>query len=98
VRSKASAVLLLVRVNDVGDARPDARVKAMFLPVVVVMVLPLLYADCRLCDAELQEMTWFETFVHKAVPVFEVSPEIVRKLLALVLIVTPFVPFGEKVD
>jgi len=46
VRSKASAVLLLVRVNDVGVARPDARVNAILLPDVVVIVFPPLYADC----------------------------------------------------
>jgi hypothetical protein len=48
VRSNASAVLLLVRVNEVGEARPDARVKAILLPEVVVIELPLLYADCKL--------------------------------------------------
>ena len=74
VMSNASAAPLLVKVNEVGVARPEAKVKVMFLPVVVVMVLPLLYAACRLCDAALQLMTSFEPFIHNAVPVFEVKP------------------------
>lgn len=73
-RSKPSPVLLLVKVKEVGVAKPEDRVKAMFLPVVVVMVLPLLYADCRLCEAELQVMTSFAPFIHSAVPLLEVSP------------------------
>ena len=48
VISKASLVPLLVNVNEVGEPSPDGSVNAIFLPVVVVMVLPLLYADCKL--------------------------------------------------
>jgi len=98
VRSKASFVLLLVRVKEVGEARPDARVKAILLPLVVVMVFPLVYADCKLCDAALQVMTSFEPLTHRAVPVLEVRPVSVRKLLPVVLMVTPLEPFGVKVD
>lgn len=39
---KAVAVPALVRVREVGEARPEERVKSMFLPVVVAMVLPAL--------------------------------------------------------
>ena len=50
VISNASAAPLLVKVKEVGVASPDARVKAMLLPVVVVMLLPLLYEFCRLWE------------------------------------------------
>ena len=42
VISNASPVLLFAKVSDVGDAKPDAKVKAIFRPVVVLIVLPLL--------------------------------------------------------
>src|SRR5579863_4562856 len=88
VISNASAAPLLVKVKEVGDASPDARVKAMFLPVVVVMVLPLLYADCRLCEEALQVMTSFDPFTHNAVPVLEVRPFSIRLEVPDVPIVT----------
>ena len=43
--SNESAELALVRTNEVGVPRPEARLKAMLLPEVVVMELPPLYAD-----------------------------------------------------
>ena len=57
VTSNASPVLLLARVNEVGVPSPDARVNAMFRPVVVVMVLPLAYADCKLCEVLAHRLT-----------------------------------------
>jgi len=44
---KAEAVPALVKVKDVGVASPEASVKAIFLPVVVEIVLPWLYASCK---------------------------------------------------
>jgi hypothetical protein len=41
---KAVAVPALVKLKDVGVAKPEANVKSIFLPVVVTMVLPASYA------------------------------------------------------
>ena len=41
---------------------------------------------------------WLEPSRHNAVPVLEASPVTVKKESASVLMVTPLVPFGEKVD
>ena len=43
-RTKAVAAPAFVKENDVETPRPDARVKSMFRPVVVTMVLPPSYA------------------------------------------------------
>lgn len=96
VIAKASAVPLLARVNDVGDARPDASVNPMLLPVVVVIVLPLLYADCRLCDAEEQILVWLEPSTQSAVPDVVGRPLSVRNESESPVKVTPLVPDGER--
>jgi len=100
VRSKASFVLLLVRVKEVGVARPDARVKAILLPLVVVIVLPPLYAVCKVTELEEHWVTSFDPFRQRGVPAVPgvVKPVKVRKLLPVVLMVTPLEPFGVKVD
>ena len=43
--TKALAVPALVKLKEVEVPRPEAKVKSIFRPVVVVMVLPPLYAD-----------------------------------------------------
>ena len=63
----AEAVPWLVKVKEVGMERPLAKVKAMFRPFVVVMVLPALYTACRPKGAELQYTTSFELLVQRAV-------------------------------
>ena len=50
----AGAAPALVNVKEVGVPNPLAKVKAMFRPVVVVIVLPALYTACRPKGAELQ--------------------------------------------
>ena len=62
----------LARVNEVD--RPDDRVKAMFLPAVVSMVLPPLYADCRVMESEEQATTLLELSRHTGVPVDDCRP------------------------
>ena len=100
VSAKPVALPLLARVNEVGVARPDAKVKAILLPVVVVMVLPPLYADCRVTVLAEHLVTLFEPSIHRAVPADPgvVKPFNVKKLEPLVLTTTPFEPVGEKVD
>lgn len=43
----AGTVPALVKVKEVGVARPEFKVKAMLLPLLVVIVLPALYACCK---------------------------------------------------
>ena len=47
LRTNDGAVPALVRVKDVGVARPELKVKAMLLPVLELRVLPALYACCK---------------------------------------------------
>jgi hypothetical protein len=96
VISNASAAPLFVKVKEVGEARPDARVKAMLLPEVVVIELPLLYADCRLWELALQEMTSFAPFIHNVVPVLEVRPLSMRFEVPEEVIVTLSLEAGVK--
>ena len=88
----------LVRTNEVGVARPEAKVKEMLLPDVVVIELPPLYADCKVMDDELHCVTSFEPLIQIGVPVVLVRPFKVKKLEPVVLMVTPFEPLGVKVD
>ena len=72
--TNAGAVPALVRVNEVGVASPDANVKAMFEPLVVVMVLPPLYAVCKL-NVELEHSTTsLELLTHNPDPEEVLSP------------------------
>ena len=56
----------------------SAKVKAMSRAFVVAIVLPLVYADCKLWEAALQVMMWFDASIHNAVPVLEARPLTVR--------------------
>lgn len=93
-----AAELWLVRVKEVGVASPDARVKAMLLPEVVVMELPPLYADCKVIDEELHWVTSLEPLIQSGVPVALVSPLRVRKLEPVVLMVTLLPAVGVKTE
>ena len=86
----AGAVPALVKVNEVGVANPLAKVKAIFEPLVVVMVLPPLYADWRLKVDPEHSTTSLEPFRHKAAPEEVVNPVIFKNELlpGLVAIVT----------
>src|ERR1700691_6447559 len=87
------AELWLVRTKEVGVPRPEARLKAMLLPEVVVIELPPLYADCKVMDEALHCVTAFEPLTHRGVPAAAVRPFTVRKLEPVVLMVTPLEPF-----
>ena len=52
---KPGADPALVRTNEVGVTNPLAKVKAMFEPVVVVIVFPELYACCKVTFNALDE-------------------------------------------
>ena len=93
-----SAELALVRTNEVGVPRPEARLKAMLLPEVVVMELPPLYADCKVMDAELHWVTSLEPLTHSGVPDAVVRPFTVRKLEPVVLMVTLLPAVGVKTE
>src|SRR5258706_16193189 len=68
------ALPLLVRSNEVATPRPDVKVKEISLPVVVVIVLPPTYADCRV-TAALEHLTMlFEESIQIFVPAAVVSP------------------------
>ena len=88
----------LERTKEVGDASPDARLKAMLLPEVVVIELPPLYAFCRLSVCPVQVITSLEPLTQSVEPVEFCRPFTVRKLEPVVLMVTPLEPFGVKVD
>ena len=54
-----------------------ASVNAISLALVVVIVLPPLYAPCNVEDDE-QVITWLEASTHKGVPVLSARPVNVR--------------------
>jgi hypothetical protein len=93
-----SAELWLVRTKEVGEARPDARVKAMLLPEVVVIELPPLYADCKVIDEALHCVTSFEPLIHNGVPAALVRPFNVKKLEEVVLTTTLLPAVGVKTE
>src|ERR1700689_2040297 len=82
------AELALLRTNDVGVPKPEARLNAMLLPEVVVIELPPLYADCKVIDDELHCVTSLEPLIQIGVPVVLVRPFKVKKLEPVVLMVT----------
>jgi len=59
VNKSPVALPLLVSVKEVGVSNPPPKVKSIFLPVVVVIALPVLYAACKPKGAPLQLTTWF---------------------------------------
>jgi hypothetical protein len=85
---KAGAVPALVKVKEVGVANPPVKVNAMFDPLVVVMVLPALYADCKLKLDEEHSTTSFELLRHNMFPDVVVNPVKLKNELPLVLMVT----------
>ena len=87
-KTNAGAVPALVKVNEVGVANPLAKVKAIFEPLVVVMVLPALYADCKLKLDEEHSTTSVDPFKHNIFPVAVVNPVKLKSELPLVLMVT----------
>mgnify|MGYP006892227384 CR=1 FL=1 len=92
----AFAVPWFVRVND-ESVVVSARVNAMFRASVVVMVLPPLYADCRVIDAAEHFTTLFEPSIHNVFPVAVVKPFTLRNESESVLNVMLFALLGEKV-
>jgi hypothetical protein len=96
---KAVAVPALVKVNEVAVASPEERVNATFLPVVVAMVLPPLYAVWSVIDEPLHLVTLLDPSTHRAVPAVPgvVKPGIFKNEVPLVLIVTLDDPGGVKV-
>src|ERR1700685_747704 len=88
----------LVRTNEVGVARPEAKVKEMLLPDVVVIELPPLYADCNEMDDELHCVTSLELLTQIGVPVSVIRPFNVKKLEPVVLMVTLLPAVGVKTE
>ena len=93
----AEAVPWFVRVKDVGIDKPLAKVKAIFDPLVVVMVLPPLYAFWRLKVFPVHSTTSLEPFKQSEVPVEVVNPVKLKKEVPLVATVTLFPLVGVKV-
>ena len=89
----ALAVPAFVNVNEVGDPRPPARVNAIFLPVVVVIVFPLSYAVCNVDVAAVHVAIWLDAFLHN--DVVPLVPSVVT-CVRLLKIICP-VPFGVRV-
>jgi len=77
--------------------RPLAKVKAMFDPLVVVMVLPLLYEVCKLTVAPEHCTTSFELFTQSNCPLAVVNPVKLKNEVPLVATVTLFPLVGVKV-
>jgi hypothetical protein len=84
----AGAVPALVKVNEVGVPNPLAKVKAMLDPLVVVMVLPPLYADWRLKVAPEHSTTSFDPFKQSAAPEDVPKPVMSKNEVPVVAIVT----------
>jgi len=78
VRINPVAEPLLVKVNEVGVSSPAPKVKSMFLPVVVVIAFPVLYAACKPNGAPLQETTLLLLSKQIALPTAVPIPVIVR--------------------
>ena len=93
-----SAELALVRTKEVGVPRPEARLKAMLLPEVVVIELPPLYADWSVIDEALHCVTSLEPLTQSGVPVVLVRPFSVKKLEPVVLMVTLLPAVGVKTE
>ena len=89
------AAVVTVKLESVAVS---ARVKAISRASVVVIVLPPLYAVCRVDEADEHLVTLFDPSIQSVVPVAVVKPVKLKKESASVLMVTPLVLFGEKVD
>ena len=86
----------MVNVND-ASVVVSARVNAMFLPSVVVMVLPPLYADCRVIEEAEHFTTLLDPSIHSVFPVAVVKPLSFKNESVSVLNVMLFELLGEKV-
>lgn len=101
--TKALAVPALVKVKDVAvplSVEASYKVKAIFRPVVVVIVLPVLYAACKPNGAPLHLVTLLEPSTQSAVPVAVPKPVRTRYellVLSVLIVILLFVP-GVKVD
>src|SRR5579884_1713018 len=89
--------VVIVRLESVAVS---AKVKARSRLLVVVMVLPPLYADCKVTVLVEHLVTLSEPSTQSSVPAEPgvVNPGMFRKESASVTIETPFVPEGVKVD
>jgi len=94
----ALAVPAFVSANEVATPRPEARVKSILRPEVVRIVLPPLYADCRVeADAgHLMTLSEASRQRDEEEDTGVVRPKKVTNESASVLKVTSFVPAGSK--
>ena len=76
----------------------SVKVNAISRPSVVSIVLPPLYAVCNVMEAAEHFVTLSVASTQRVVPVAVVKPVSFRNELLSVLMVTPLVPSGEKVD
>ena len=78
----------------------SAKVNAISLLFVVVIVLPLLYAVCNPCEDALQVTIWFDASIQSDVPDAEVSPVTAKYelLVGLVFMVTLLLVLGVNVE
>jgi len=91
----ALAVPALVRVKDVGVDRPEAKVNPIFRASVVVIVLPPLYADCKVMEAAEQATKLLLVSKHRVEPVAVCKPLKITVELASVVKVTSLVESGS---
>jgi len=82
---KALAVPALVKLKEVEVPKPEAKVKSMFLPVVVVMVLPPVYADCKVMEEAEQYTRLLDESKQSVDPVDVCKPLIINVDVALVV-------------
>jgi hypothetical protein len=94
---KARPVPALVNDSEVWVASPEANVKSMFRPVVVVMVFPPVYADCKVMESAEQITRLLELSRHRAVPVVCCKPFNIIVDPALVLNVMSWLVSGVNV-
>ena len=102
ISDRPVAFPLLVRVNEVGVVNPEASVKAIFRPSVVVIVFPDAYACCMVTESGFapQEAIWLEEFRQiPTAPVVLPRTGICVKLFKTMLLVPPALnvkssPFG----
>jgi len=92
---RALAVPALVRLNEVEVPKPEARVKAMSRPVVVVIVFPPLYADCKVIEAAEQATKLLLVSKHRVEPVAVCKPLNTTVEVASVVKVTSLVESGS---
>ena len=87
---------LAVVIEKLESVDVSAKVKAISRLLVVVIVLPLLYAVCRFCEVAEQSVTWLEPSRHSWVEPLPAIPFNVRNESASPVKVTPLVPDGVR--